>query len=160
MTDEPIITESQVSDSMTREYLVAFARGQIEPIYQSGKRVFFTKGNETFQLVFKTSYEAGRFFTTVLDMRHVIKVAKPQFARAAKPEEIEAIEEGRPPSGIKVCYFCKHPKGYHYDESIRGVTQLPCNFTWEEDGKPVPCLCYGWCETKEEADKLAAETPK
>ena len=60
---------------------------------------------------------------------------------------------------IQKCSFCQHPKGYHYDESIRGVTQLPCNFTWEEDGRPVSCLCYGWCETKEEAEALAKETP-
>jgi hypothetical protein len=56
---------------------------------------------------------------------------------------------------IKECAFCHHGKGYHLDESLRGVTQLPCNFTWEENGLPVSCLCYGWCETKEEADKLA-----
>lgn len=59
-----------------------------------------------------------------------------------------------PPDRIRKCRFCQHPKGYHYDESIKGVTQLPCNFTWEEDGLPVPCLCYGWCETKEEAEAL------
>jgi len=158
MVDEkPLITESQVSNTMTREYLVAMARGQIEPIYQSGKGVFFTKGKETFRLVFKTSYEAGRFFTTVLDMGHVIKDANPQFARAATNEEIEAIREGRIVLYEEPCYFCQHPKRYHL------TNRMPCDFQDIDviDGEtPVPCLCYGWCETKEEADKLATETPK
>jgi len=112
VTDKLIITEDQVSGSMTREYLVAVARGQIKPIRKSGKGIFFKKGDQTFRLVFRTSYEAERFFTTVFDMSAVINDVKAQFARAATNKEIEAIEEGR-----------------------------------------------SLYETKEEADKLAAETP-
>jgi len=163
MTDEirtePILTESQVSNTMTSEYLVAMARGQIEPIRQSGKGVFFKKGDEVFRLVFRTSYEAGRFFMTALDMRMVIKDHGPQFARAATNEEIKALEEGGTLLEIKKCAFCQHPKGYHYDKSIINVPQLPCNFLDLDpvDETEVECLCYGWCETKEEAEALVKE---
>lgn len=50
------------------------------------------------------------------------------------------------------CFWCHHDKGYHYDENLFGTPQMPCNVTNDETG---PCLCYGWCTTKEEADKLA-----
>lgn len=68
----------------------------------------------------------------------------------------ERLAKNRP----SLCRFCRHGKGYHFDESIKGVTQLPCNFVWTEDGLPVSCLCYGWCETTEEAEKLAKEVPE
>lgn len=51
------------------------------------------------------------------------------------------------------CFWCHHGKGYHYDESVTHVMQMPCNAT---DDKTGPCLCYGWCTTKEEADAIAA----
>lgn len=59
----------------------------------------------------------------------------------------------------KECYFCHHSKGYHYDPELEIAKQMPCNFMEADplDESPVACLCYGWCETKEEADALAKE---
>lgn len=62
----------------------------------------------------------------------------------------------------KECYFCHHGKGYHYDESIKYEMQMPCNFVETDpvEQTPVSCLCYGWSETKEEADALVEEGDK
>lgn len=57
--------------------------------------------------------------------------------------EFERIQE--------LCFWCHHGKGYHYDASITDVPQMPCNMSDDETG---PCLCYGWCTTKEEADAM------
>lgn len=64
-----------------------------------------------------------------------------------------------PPNSWKQCYFCHHAKGYHKDPELT-MPQLPCNFTWDDEGQQVNCLCYGWCETKEEADALVDEGDK
>jgi len=52
------------------------------------------------------------------------------------------------------CFWCHHGKGYHYDESIADVSQMPCNATDGEGEGRTSCLCYGWCTTKEEADTI------
>lgn len=54
------------------------------------------------------------------------------------------------------CFWCHHGKGYHYDESVTHVMQMPCNATDGEGEDETPCNCYGWCTTKEEADAIAA----